>query len=46
MALLLGELVELEQGEGLFDVESGLGLVHCLPIFSRVEIYLTNGGMT
>ena len=28
MVLLLGELVELEQGEGLFDVESGLGLVH------------------
>ena len=31
MALLLGELVESEQGEGLFDIESGLRLVHCLP---------------
>lgn len=31
VALLLDELVELEQGEGLFDVESGLGLVHRSP---------------
>jgi hypothetical protein len=28
MALLLGELIELEEGEGLFDIEGGLGLVH------------------
>ena len=28
MALLLGELVELEQEEGLLDIERGLGLVH------------------
>ena len=32
MALLLGELVELEQGEGLFDVE----LVHRLPFLPTV----------
>ena len=31
VALLLDELVKLEQGEGLFDVEGGLGLLHCLP---------------
>jgi hypothetical protein len=36
VALLLGELVELEQGEGLFDVEGGLGLVH-LPFFPVAE---------
>jgi len=36
VALLLGELVELEQGEGLFDVESGLGLVHRLPFLPPV----------
>jgi len=28
MALLLGELVEFKQGEGLFDVESDLRLIH------------------
>ena len=28
MVLLFSELVELEQGEGLFDIESGLGLIH------------------
>ena len=27
MVLLLGKLVELEQGEGLFDVEGWLGLL-------------------
>ena len=28
VALLLGQLVELEQGEGLFDAECDLGVVH------------------
>ena len=33
MVLLLGESVELEQGEGLLDVEGCLGLVHFSPAF-------------
>ena len=37
MALLLGELVELEQGEGLFDVEGGLMLPHSLPFLLLSE---------
>lgn len=36
VALLLDELVELEQGEGLFDVGSGLGLVHRSPFLPTV----------
>ena len=30
VALLLSELIEFEQGEGLFDVEGGWGLVHLI----------------
>lgn len=36
MTLLLSELVELEQGEGLFDVEGDLMLTHCSPFLPTV----------
>jgi len=44
MVLLLSELVESEQGEGLLDVEGGLGLVHfILLLIQRLNQVSDNG---